>query len=75
MDRESFLEKLSDLLQIEDEGDMITFDTVLNELDEWDSLSKMAVIAFLNKEFNVKISFTDLSQIVVVEDIAKKVGL
>lgn len=72
MKREEFLDKLVDILQTEEQ---LSFDTVLNELEEWDSLSKMAIVAFLNKEFNVKISFTDLSQLVTVEDIAKKAGI
>ena len=45
--REDFLEKMVDVLQTEEE---ISFDTVLEDLEDWDSLSKMAVIAFLNKE-------------------------
>ena len=72
MTREEFLEELVDILQTDEE---LSFDTVLDDIDEWDSLSKMAIMAFLNKEFNCNISFGDLKSFVTVNDIAKKVGI
>lgn len=72
MDKKTFIEKLADVLQTEDE---LNFETVLDNLDEWDSLSKMAVIAFLDKEFKTKITFSDIKDFKTVEDIAKKAGL
>lgn len=72
MNREDFLEKMQDVLQMEDE---LTFDTVLEDLDEWDSLAMMAVTAFLDKNFNLKLTFNDFKNFKTVEDIAKKVGI
>ena len=72
MNRTEFLEKMQDVLQMEDE---LTFDTVLEDLDEWDSLAMMAVTAFLDKNFNLKLTFNDFKNFKTVEDIAKKAGI
>ncbi len=72
MNREEFLEKFTDVLQTEDN---INFDTNLDDIEEWDSLSKMATVAFLDKEFGVKITFDDFKNIKTIKDIAKKAGI
>lgn len=72
MNRTEFLEKMQDVLQMEDE---LTFDTVLEDLDEWDSLAMMATTAFLDKNFNLKLTFNDFKLFTTVEDIAKKAGI
>lgn len=72
MNRTEFLEKMQDVLQMEDE---LTFDTVLEDLDEWDSLAMMATTAFLDKNFNLKLTFNDFKSFTTVEDIAKKAGI
>ena len=50
-------------------------ETVLDDLDEWDSLSAMATIAFLDKEFGIKITSADIAEFETIEDIAKKAGI
>lgn len=72
MKRTEFLEKMQDVLQMENE---LTFDTVLEDLDEWDSLAMMATMAFLDKNFNLKLTFNDFKNFKTVEDIAKKAGI
>lgn len=72
MEKTEFLEKMQDVLQMEDE---LTFETVLNDLEEWDSLSMMATTAFLDKNFNLKLTFNDFKNFKTVEDIAKKAGI
>lgn len=72
MNRETFLESIMDVLQTEDE---ITLETKLADLEEWDSLSAMATIAFLDKNFGVKATFSDVQSFVTVGDIAKKAGI
>lgn len=44
----------------------ISLDTEIGELDEWDSLHNMEIIAELEKEFNIKITsdmFIDLEDV------------
>lgn len=72
MNRDEFLVKLKDILETEEE---LTFETVLNDLEEWDSLSKMAVIAFFDEDFNIKLIFNDFQEISTIDDLAKKAGI
>lgn len=72
MNKEEFLEAMTDVLQTEDE---ITMDTVLEDLEEWDSLSIMATMAFLDKNFGVKTSMKDYQNMKTISDIAKIAGV
>ena len=45
MTKETFLEKMADILDAEEE---ISFDTELSGLEEWDSLSIVSYIAMAN---------------------------
>ena len=72
MDKEQFLEEMVEVLQTEDE---ITMDTVLEDLEEWDSLSIMSTMAFLDKNFGVKTNMNDYKNITTIGDIAVKAGI
>jgi len=72
MSKEEFLVQMQDVLQTETE---LAMDTVLDELDEWDSLSMMATMAFLDKNFGVKLKIVDLKALATIGDIAAKAGL
>ncbi len=72
MSKEEFLVQMQDVLQTETE---LTMETVLGELDEWDSLSMMATMAFLDKNFGVKMKIADIKTLVTIGDIAAKAGV
>ena len=72
MTNEEFIEKMQDVLQADTE---LTMETVLDELDEWDSLSMMATMAFLDKNFGVKVKIVDLKSLATIGDIAAKAGV
>ena len=72
MNREEFLEVVTDLLQTEEE---LSFETDLEELEEWDSLSAMAMIAFIDKNFGIKLSQAEISKFQTIEEIAQRVGI
>jgi len=72
MNKEEFLIEMQDVLQTED---VITFDTVLADLAEWDSLSVMATMAFLDQNFGVKTVLQDYKKLHTLGDIAKLAGL
>lgn len=72
MTNEEFLTEMQDVLQTEED---LSMDTVLDDLDEWDSLSVMATMAFLEKSFEVKTTMKDYKEIKTIGDIAKKAGL
>ena len=56
MTKEEFLSEMQDVLQTDD---TLTAETVLGDLAEWDSLSMMATMAFLDKNFGVKVGLKD----------------
>ena len=72
MTKEEFVAEMQDVLQTEE---ALSMDTVLADLDEWDSLSMMATMAFLDKNFGVKVKIVDLKALGTVGDIAAKAGI
>ena len=72
MSKDEFLVQMQDVLQTETE---LKMETTLDELDEWDSLSMMATMAFLDKNFGVKLKIADLKTLVTIGDIASKAGV
>ena len=72
MSKEDFLVKMQDVLQTDAE---LKMDTVLGDLDEWDSLSMMATMAFLDKDFGVKLKIAEIKTFASIGDIAAKAGV
>ena len=72
MSKEEFLVQMQDVLQTETE---LMMESVLDELDEWDSLSMMATMAFLDKNFCVKLKIVDLKALGTIGDIAAKANI
>lgn len=72
MTKDEFLVQMQDVLQTDAE---LKMGTVLDELDEWDSLSMMATMAFLDKNFGVKVKIADLKTLATIGDIAAKAGV
>ena len=72
MSKEEFLVQMQDVLQTETE---LTPETVLADLDEWDSLAMMATMAFLDKNFGVKVKIADLKTRTTISDSDAKVGM
>lgn len=72
MEKETFLIDLQDLLQREEEckqGDL------LDSYDEWDSLSKMSVLAYFDQKLGKKIDAEVLDSLKTVDDLVKLAGL
>ena len=72
MTKEEFVVQMQDVLQTETN---LTLETVLNDLDEWDSLSMMATMSFLDKNFGVKLKISDVKALKTIGDIAVKAGI
>lgn len=72
MTKDEFLVQMQDVLQTDAE---LKQETVLADLDEWDSLSMMATMAFLDKNFGVKVKIVDLKTLATIGDIAAKAGV
>ncbi len=74
MKREKFLEKIKDILQYKGDKDL-TYNSNLIDLDEWDSLSIISTVAFLDSEFGKKVTVSDLQNIDTIEDLARIAGV
>jgi acyl carrier protein len=72
MSKEEFLVQMQDVLQTDTE---LSMETVLGDLDEWDSLSMMATMAFLDKNFGVKVPISVIKTFASMGDIAAKAGV
>ena len=72
MTRAEFIVEMQDVLQTDEQ---LTAETVLADLAEWDSLAVMATMAFLDRNFGVKLSIADIKELNAIGDIAAKAGL
>ena len=68
-------EKISLLEEIMDmEEGTLKEDTVLSDLDEWDSMSRLSVIVMMSDEFGKTISGEDVKKFVTVNDILEQMN-
>lgn len=72
MTKTEFLEKLQDIFERDEE---VTEDMVLNDIEEWDSLSQMAIMAFFNKTLSIALLPAEIKEMRTVSDLIKKAGL
>lgn len=72
MDREEFLNEIQEILQ---RDDAVEINDALADYDEWDSLSKMAVMAFFDKQFGKKITLREIGGLKTVKDLADYAGV
>lgn len=66
MNTVDFLIELEDILQREEP---CKAEDTLEDYEEWDSLSKMAVMAYYDKTFGIKLSLNEISELKTVEDL------
>lgn len=61
------IELLEETMDVE-EGTLAE-DTVLTDLDEWDSMTKLSIIVMMDDEFNKTIKADDIKKFITVKDI------
>lgn len=64
---EEILELLEDVMDLEE--NTLDMDTVLTELEEWDSLSKLSLMAEAKKNFGKKMTAEEMSGFCTVKDV------
>ncbi len=74
MKTEDFINELKDTLEIEDEDQEITLETNLKELEEYDSLSVLSIIAMLDKNFSKQVLASDLVKVITVGNLIELIG-
>ena len=67
MQHDEFIETFKDIIQSDS---IIELDSPLAEIEEWDSMAMMALIAYFDVNLNTAISFDQLHALGSVRDIA-----
>lgn len=68
MNTEDFISKFAEALEIED-ASALTAATEFRNLDEWDSLAYLSVIAMLDEEYDLQIENAAFKQLKTLGDI------
>ena len=67
MTQKDLISNLVDMMELE-EGDL-SVNSVLADFDEWDSISKLSLMAFAKKEYGKKLVSDDIQNFIIVQDI------
>lgn len=73
MTKKEFLENIVEELEIE--GIELSFDTNVKDIEEWDSLATLSLIAFADSSFSKKITGNDVSKIIKIQDLVDLLGI
>lgn len=68
MEISTFLQNFVDILDDTD-ASSIKSETVFRDLDEWDSLTALSLIAMADEEYSVKLTGEDIKSAVTLNDI------
>lgn len=66
MTQREFLEKLADVMQMEE---VPSAEFKLSDTDYWDSVSQMSMLAFFHKYFGINVPIEDLAMVENVGDL------
>ena len=69
---EEKIELIEELMDLE-EG-TLQLDSVLDDFEEWDSLSKLSIMAEAKKKFGKKLTVDEIKAFVTVQDICDYLG-
>ena len=69
MTKAEFLEQMQNVLQTED---VLTEETILDDLAEWDSVAMTATMLFMDKHFGVKVGVKDFMEMNTMADLMAK---
>jgi acyl carrier protein len=68
MEMNVFLKNFADILDDTDQS-LIAKNTILRDLDEWDSLTALSLIAMADEEYSVKLTGDDIKSSITLQDI------
>lgn len=74
MKEKDFIKELKEALEIEDENQEITLGTNLKELEEYDSLSVLSIIAMIDENFGKQIPSSDFIKITTIKSLMDLIG-
>ena len=67
-----FLQHFAEMLD-DTPPELITADTVFRDLEEWDSLTALSLIAMTDDEYSVKLTGDDIKSSIALQDIFEKI--
>ena len=68
MELTAFLQNFADMLDDTDAA-LITESTIFRDLDEWDSLTALSLIAMADEEYSVKLTGDDIKSSTTLQDV------
>jgi acyl carrier protein len=72
MKKSEFLEQLEEELELDEE---LSVDTNLKDLEEYDSLSVLSIISFVDENFGKKLTADQLNNITTVKSLMELIGM
>lgn len=72
MKKQEFFKKLAETLEITSKE--LNSDTILTQLDEYDSMAVMSIIAFTDENFGVKLTAKQIASITDLNSLIKLIG-
>lgn len=70
--KEKFIQLFAETLEI-DNFDSLSESTVFRNLEQWDSLAFLSVIAMIDEEYDVIIEGNDFRQLITIGDIIREI--
>ena len=71
---EDFINEFKEALEIEDEDQEITVKTYFKDLEGYDSLSVLSIIAMIDKNFSKQIPSSEFVRVVTVGNLIELIG-
>jgi acyl carrier protein len=71
---EDFIKEIKEALEIENEDQEMNLDTNLKDLEEYDSLSVLSIIALIDKNFDKQISSSDFTNVTTINSLIDLIG-
>lgn len=73
MENSKFLQNFSDILDDTDPN-QIQLTTIFRNLEEWDSLTALSLIAMVDELYSVKLTGEDIKNSITLQDIFNKIN-
>ena len=70
--KQKFIQLFAEVLELED-SNQLTGTTIFRDLDEWDSLAYLSVIAMIDEEFDVVIDGNDFKNLITLDDLINEI--
>ncbi len=72
MKKQDFVEKLEELMEL-DEG-TLSIDSDMNDIEEYDSMALLSIIAFVDRTFKKTLKADQLAEVTTVESLMSLIG-